>query len=59
MLQVLIRSASVSKVLTYVFVEKQENYLPDTHSYLDLCHNICFNGELKKIIAELSSNTPP
>ena len=22
-------------------------------------HNICFNGELEKIIPELSSNTPP
>ena len=26
---------------TYVFLEKQEQYLPDTHSYRDLCIYLC------------------
>ena len=39
MLWVLIRSASLRCFYEYpqcVFVKKQEKYLPDTHSYLDL-----------------------
>ena len=38
MVLVFIRSASLLMSTTiYVFVEKLEKYLPDTHSYLDLC----------------------
>ena len=52
MLWVLIRSASPRHMLWYSL---EVPHRGASNEY----HNICFYGELEKIIPELSSNTPP
>ena len=69
MLWVLIRSASVHKNICCGYSSEApqsiKTYVVGTHQkrltevLLMSTHNICFYGEIRKIIPELSSNTPP